>query len=62
VAKSYRVDIEKCARRSDSTRIERDRRPIARIARDRGVPVDRLIRDVNEALKAAKANEAADGQ
>ena len=36
----------------------RDRRPIARIARDRNVPVEILIRDVNEALKAAKSVEA----
>jgi len=62
VAKSYRVDIEEIREALGLDPHERDRRPIARIAKDRGVPVDRLIRDVNEALKAAKANEAADEQ
>jgi len=62
VAKSYRVDIEVVREALGLDPLERDRRPIARIARDRGVPVEQLIRDVNEGLKAAKANKAAGGQ
>lgn len=62
VAKSYRVDIEVVREALGLDPQGRDRRPIARIAKDRGMPVADLIRAVNEALKSAKANEAADGQ
>mgnify|MGYP000740106791 FL=1 len=62
VAKSHRVDIEVVREALGLGPQDRDRRPIARIARDRGVPVEILIRDVNAALKTAKGDEAADGQ
>lgn len=62
VAKSYRVDIEVVREALGLDPRDRDRRPIARIARDRGVPVDQMIRDVNEALKSARDSEAASAQ
>jgi hypothetical protein len=63
VAKSYRVDIEIVREALALDPEARDRRPIARIAADRGVPVEELIRDVNDALEAARTDEAAaDGQ
>lgn len=62
VAKSYRVDIETVRKSLGLDPDTRDRRPIGRIAADRGVPAEVLIRQVNEALKAASANEAANGQ
>ena len=58
VAKSYRVDIAVVRQALGLDPQARDRRPIARIARDRGVPVQDLIRDVNEALAKAKSGEA----
>ncbi|GAB4349366.1 MAG: hypothetical protein Kow0026_04730 [Oricola sp.] len=62
VAKSHGVDVEVVREALGLDPDRRDRRPIARIARDRGVPPDQLIRDVNEALKAARASEAAGGK
>ncbi len=60
VAKSYRVDIEVVRTALGLDPDLRDRRPIARIAADRNVPVDQLIRDVNETLKTAGAERGAD--
>lgn len=62
VAKSYRVDIEVVRAALGLDPEKRDRRPIDRIAADRGVPAGQLIRDVNAALREARAREAADGQ
>ncbi len=62
VAKSYRVKIELVREALGLDPEMRDRRPIARIARERGVPVEQLIRQLNEALKAAKSAEASNGQ
>jgi hypothetical protein len=58
VAKSHRVDIEVVREALGLDPQARDRRPIARIAHDRGVPVQSLIRDVNEALAKAEAGKA----
>jgi hypothetical protein len=62
VAKSYRVDIETVREALGLDPEAHDRRPIARIAKDRGVPVEVLISDVNAALKAAEAQEAPEPQ
>ena len=62
VAKSYRVEIETVREALGLDPQDRDRRPIARIAADRGVPVEDLIGRVNEALREARADEATDGQ
>ena len=62
IAKSYRVDIETVRQSLGLDPDMRDRRPIGRIAADRGVPAAVLIGQVNDALKAAGANEAANGQ
>tara|TARA_Y100000815_G_scaffold2504_2_gene2348 strand:- start:63009 stop:63365 length:357 start_codon:yes stop_codon:yes gene_type:complete len=62
VAKSYRVDIETVRKSLGLDPDARDRRPIGRIAADRGVPVEELIRQLNEALQAESASEAAHGQ
>lgn len=62
VAKSHRVDVELVREALGLEPHERDRRPIARIAKDRGVPPDQLIRSVNEALAGSAGDGAADGQ
>lgn len=54
VAKSYRVEVETVREALGLDPNKRDRRPIARIAADRGVPVDELIGNVNAALREAK--------
>jgi hypothetical protein len=59
VAKSYRVEIELVRDALGLDPQARDRRPIARIAADRGVPVQSLIRDVNEALEAVRSEGGA---
>ena len=59
VAKSYRVDIETVRKSLGLDPDRHDRRPIGRIAADRGVPAEELIRQVNEALQAEGVNEAA---
>lgn len=58
VAKSYRVDVEIVRQALGIDPNEADRRPIARIAADRGMSVFELIDDVNEALRDAQPPEA----
>ncbi|MFZ2099517.1 MAG: hypothetical protein WAU86_03030 [Oricola sp.] len=62
VARSYSVDVEIVREALGLDPATRDHRTIARIAADRGVPVDRLIGDVNAAVAKAKADEARTGQ
>jgi len=62
VAKSYRVDVKIVRESLGLDPDTHDRRPIGRIAADRGVPADVLIGEVNDALEAAGANGAARGQ
>lgn len=62
VAKSYRVDIEVVREAIGLDPEGHDRRPLARIAADRGVPVIELIDDINEALRAAKPDAADERQ
>lgn len=58
VAKSYRVDIEVVRQALGLPADSHDRRPIGRIAAERGVPVSELIDSVNKALqKAREADE-----
>lgn len=57
VAKSYRVDVEVVRAALGLDLQSRDRRPIGRIAAERSLPVEQLIRDVNEAIEAAREAE-----
>lgn len=52
VAKSYRIDIETVRKSLGLDPDMRDRRPIGRIAADRGVPAEVLIRRIRAAGKA----------
>jgi hypothetical protein len=62
VARSHHVDVEVVREALGLEPGARDRRPIARIAADRGVPVEELVRDVNKALAEARAGDAQSGQ